>query len=89
MNTHVGERATILGDQAGIHLMVRLHTHISDEEIIQRAAQVDVGMISAQPYYLNAFRTGEFIFGYSELTHQQLQEGIRRLAQVIKDCVLC
>jgi GntR family transcriptional regulator / MocR family aminotransferase len=85
LNAHFGERATILGEQAGIHLMVRLDTHISDEEIIQRAAQVDVGMISAQPYYLKACHRGEFIFGYSELTQQQLQEGVRRLAQVLKD----
>lgn len=83
LNFHVGKRATILGDNAGIHLMVRLHTNLSDEEIILRAAQVGVGMVTAQPHYLKANRTGEFIFGYSELTAQQLQEGIRRLAQVL------
>ena len=83
LNFHLGERATILGDNAGIHLMVRLHTNLSDEEIILRAAQVGVGMVTAQPHYLKANRTGEFIFGYSELTAQQLQEGIRRLAQVL------
>lgn len=82
-NTYFGERAKILGEKAGIHLMIRLHTHLRDEEIIYRAAQVGVGIISAQPYYLKANSTGKFIFGYSELTEQQLQEGIRRLANVL------
>ncbi len=83
LNVHLGEQATILGENAGIHLMVRLHTNLSDEEIIYRASQVGVGMVTAKPYYLKTAPTGEFIFGYSELTQQQLQEGIRRLAQVL------
>ncbi len=83
LNAHMGKRATILGEKAGIHLMVQLHTNLEDEQIVHRAAQVGVGMMSAQPHYLKAFRTGEFIFGYSELTEQQLQEGIRRLAKVV------
>lgn len=84
LNFYLGERAKILGENAGIHLMVRLHTSLSDEEIVYRAAQVGVGMMSAQPHYLKANRTGEFIFGYSELTEHQIQEGIRRLAQAIE-----
>lgn len=58
-------------------------THISDEEIIQRAAKVGIGIMSAAPQYLKPHPTGEFIFGYGELTQQQLVEGIRRLAEII------
>lgn len=83
LNTHFGDQVTILGERAGIHVMVQLHTNLSDEEIVERAAQVGVGMMSAQPHYFNANCLGEFIFGYAELTEQQIQEGIRRLAQVL------
>ena len=83
LKTHVGKKATILGEKAGIHLMVGLQTDLTDEDIIQRAAKVDVGMISATSHYLNPESKGEFIFGYGELTKQQLQEGIRRLAQIL------
>jgi GntR family transcriptional regulator / MocR family aminotransferase len=85
LNSHFGKRATILGEKAGIHLMVRFHTHLSDEEITQRAAQMGVGMMSAAPHYLKPHPTGEFIFGYGELTEQQLEEGIRRLGDTILD----
>ncbi|MBD0302063.1 MAG: PLP-dependent aminotransferase family protein, partial [Tolypothrix sp. T3-bin4] len=83
LKINFGEKATILGEKAGIHLMVQLHTQHSDEEIIQRAAKVGIGMMSAAPQYLTPHRTGEFIFGYSELTQQQLVEAIRRLAEII------
>ncbi|MBW4576892.1 MAG: PLP-dependent aminotransferase family protein [Aphanothece sp. CMT-3BRIN-NPC111] len=83
LNTHFGEQVTILGEKAGLHLMVRLHTSLSDEEIVERAARVGVGMMSAQPHYINPRCTGEFIFGYAELTKPQIQEGIHRLAQAL------
>lgn len=83
LTLHLGQQVTILGDNAGMHLMVRLHTDLSDEAIIYNAAQVGVGLVSVQPYYLEAKHTGEFIFGYAELNDQQIQEGIRRLAQAL------
>jgi GntR family transcriptional regulator/MocR family aminotransferase len=87
LNVQFGEQATILGEKAGIHLMVRLHTALSDEEIIQRAAQVGVGMMSAAPHYLKPHSKGEFIFGYGELTEQQLEEGICRIAKILNKFV--
>ena len=83
LKANFGEKAKILGEKAGLHLMVRLQTHLTDEEIIQRAARVGVGMMSAQPSYLNVNCAGELIFGYSELTQEQIQKGISRLALAI------
>ncbi|BAZ66398.1 MAG: PLP-dependent aminotransferase family protein [Pelatocladus maniniholoensis HA4357-MV3] len=83
LSDRFGERVTILGEKAGLHLMVKLQTQLTDEEIIEGAASLGVGMISAQSQYLKGNVTGEFIFGYSELTQQQIREGIYRLAKVI------
>ncbi|MFB2769875.1 PLP-dependent aminotransferase family protein [Pelatocladus sp. BLCC-F211] len=83
LSDRFGERVTILGEKAGLHLMVKLQTQLTDEEIIEGAASLGVGMMSAQSQYLKGNSTGEFIFGYSELTQQQIQEGICRLAKVI------
>ncbi|MBW4630568.1 MAG: PLP-dependent aminotransferase family protein [Iphinoe sp. HA4291-MV1] len=84
LNVHFGEKATILGEKAGIHVMVRLHTPFRDEEIIQRAALHGIGMMSAAPHYLRPHSQGEFIFGYGELTEQQLVESISKIAQILK-----
>ncbi len=83
LHSHFGEKATIFGDKAGLHIMVHLQTDLSENEIIQRAAQVGVGMMSASTQYLIPTRRNEFIFGYGELDEQQLIEGISRLKTVI------
>ncbi|ARV60760.1 aspartate aminotransferase [Nostocales cyanobacterium HT-58-2] len=83
LKVHFGEKATILGEQAGIHVMVQLHTPFSDEEIMQRAALLGIGMMSAAPHYLKPHSQSEFIFGYGELTEQQLEESICSLAQIL------
>jgi len=80
---HFGNRVTIMGEQAGIHVMVKLQTSISDKDVVERAAQVGVGLMSAQNHYLHPQKTGEFIFGYAELTVEQIDRGIRRLARVL------
>lgn len=58
-------RVTILGENAGIHLMAKIETALPDEIAIQKAAIVGVGLISVQGYYLTTPKTGEFIFGYA------------------------
>jgi GntR family transcriptional regulator/MocR family aminotransferase len=83
LKTYFKKRAVILGEKAGIHVMVRFKSDLSDEEIIEKAAKVGVSLMSANPYYLTNHPKGEFIFGYGELTETQLTEGIRRLAEII------
>ncbi|MEM7650091.1 MAG: PLP-dependent aminotransferase family protein [Cyanobacteria bacterium P01_A01_bin.70] len=79
-----GTSVTILGEKAGIHLMARLETGLPDEVIIQRAADVGVGLVSARGYYLAKPNAGEFILGYAQLDAAQIRQGIQRLAQALK-----
>ena len=74
-----GPRATILGENAGIHLMAHLNLGISDEEALQVANAQGIGLISAQTYYLSTPQQGGFIFGYSQLEAKQITEGIEKL----------
>jgi GntR family transcriptional regulator/MocR family aminotransferase len=83
LEQYLGQNVTILGENAGMHLMVQFHTSLSDKEIVFRAAQMDVGLVSASPYYLNPGKIGEFILGYTGLSQEKIQEGVRRLAQVL------
>jgi len=77
----LGERATVLGEAAGMHLMVRLQISCSHEELIARLATRGVGLSSATCYYLQpADRSGEFIFGYANLEERQIGEGVKQLA---------
>jgi GntR family transcriptional regulator/MocR family aminotransferase len=78
-----GDLATLMGANAGIHLMVRLETPWPDPVVVQRAAQGDVGISSARGYYLTPPQSGQFIFGYSQLDAAQIAQGIQTLAQVL------
>ena len=83
LNAQFGGQVTLFGEKAGIHLMVRLDTPLSDEEIIAQAAKVGVGLMSARSQYLGLGGDSEFIFGYGELNETQIQIGVQRLAQAI------
>ena len=82
---YFGDRVTILGENAGIHLMAKITTNLSDEEIIKIAAAAGIGLISARGYYLQPQyqHQGEFIFGYGQLETAEIDRGILLLSQVL------
>ncbi len=92
LETHFGDRVTILGDNAGMHLMIRLRGKLDDEEVTRRARLAGVGLVSAHYYYLdnsrpnnnNTGNMGEFLLGYAGLSERRIQEGARRLAKILK-----
>ncbi|MEM0980440.1 MAG: PLP-dependent aminotransferase family protein, partial [Cyanobacteria bacterium P01_H01_bin.58] len=81
---YFGSSITIFGENAGIHLMAKIETTLPDEVLIQKAAVEGVGLISAEDYYLNKPKEGEFIFGYAQLNITQITQGIQRLHKVLK-----
>lgn len=83
LETHFGDRVTIMGENAGMHLMIRLSGKLSDDEVTRRARLAGVGLVSARLYYLGESRGDEFVLGYSGLSERKIREGVRRLARVI------
>lgn len=83
LQTHFADRVTILGANAGMHLMIKLRGPFNDEEIVRRAAQVGVGLVSARMYYITQAPGDEFVLGYANLSERRIQEGVRRLAKVL------
>lgn len=84
LQTYFGTRATILGDKAGLHMMVRFQTKMPDAELIDRAEQVGVGLISAAPQYLGNSPGHEFIFSFTELDDAAISTGIETLASLFQ-----
>ncbi|NJR62805.1 MAG: PLP-dependent aminotransferase family protein [Cyanobacteria bacterium CRU_2_1] len=85
LQSYLGSRVTVLGENAGIHLMAKIETALPDEVVIQKAAIMGIGLTSAQGYYLATPKTGEFIFGYAQLDQTQIEEGVQKLSQVLKE----
>lgn len=84
LQQHFGSRVEILGEKAGIHVMVRFSLEMSGEEILARSLQAGIGIVPAGPCYLAEGRESEFILGYGELEEGTILEAIRRLADVLQ-----
>ncbi len=84
LEQYFGPRITILGENAGLHLMARIKTDLPDKVVIQNAAFKDVGLVSANDYYLKKTKGGEFIFGYSQLTETQIKQAVQTLYDALK-----
>lgn len=76
LERHFGEGVEILGDPAGMHLMVRFR----DTRIGERAARNRVKITASAGYYLGDGRKGEFLMGFSAIGEKGIKEGVRRLS---------
>ncbi|MGE0462328.1 MAG: PLP-dependent aminotransferase family protein [Vicinamibacterales bacterium] len=76
LDRHFGPRATVLGDAAGLHLVVRFEV----PDIAKRARKQGVALRDTRAYYLGRAPDNEFILGFSDLGERALGEAIRRLA---------
>jgi GntR family transcriptional regulator / MocR family aminotransferase len=83
LQSRLGQQITIFGDSSGIHLMVQIQTDMIDEAMITHAAERGVNLTSAAPFYLNNGCSGQFLLGYANLEEEMIDEGIRRLAQIL------
>ncbi|HEY6402122.1 MAG TPA: PLP-dependent aminotransferase family protein [Blastocatellia bacterium] len=87
LETHFGDRMAVLGENAGMSLMIRLRSGLDDEEIERLARASGVGLLGVRHYYLGQERpanTGEFLFGYAGLSERRIRDGVRRLAKILK-----
>jgi GntR family transcriptional regulator/MocR family aminotransferase len=82
LKKYLGERVTIYGDNAGIHLLARIDSDLPDTEIVSGALARGVALVSTAIYYANSPVKGEFSMGYGDVTEEQIDEGIRRVAEI-------
>jgi len=76
LKKYFGESAQIIGDEAGMHALVRFE----DDEIGARAIANKVQLATSEGYYQGKAPRNEFVFGFSCVTESEIREGIRRLA---------
>jgi GntR family transcriptional regulator / MocR family aminotransferase len=80
---HLRDRVTITGEAAGAHVVLWPTFRIAEDALIAAAASRGVGVYGMSPYYLRpATRTG-VLLGYSRMTENNIQEGIRRLGRAL------
>jgi GntR family transcriptional regulator/MocR family aminotransferase len=76
------DRVSILGENAGINVLVRIKSHLPDQRLVEDCRVAGVGIASTQAFYVGDSPRGEFLINYGGVSDEQLCEGIRRLAAV-------
>jgi GntR family transcriptional regulator / MocR family aminotransferase len=84
LRRHIGDDAEVIGDQAGMHLVVRLPVTDS-RAFAARALRAGVVLMSTAAHHLHDSVPGEFILGFAELDEATMEEGIARLGRLIRN----
>ncbi|MEW6270171.1 MAG: PLP-dependent aminotransferase family protein, partial [Thermodesulfobacteriota bacterium] len=81
----LGERAELLGESAGLHVLLRLRELRRRDVTRLRAAcrERGVGVYPAAHFYAAPPPYAELLLGYGGLGERAIREGVRRLAQAI------
>ncbi len=83
IHKYLGDRVEVTGDGAGAHVVLWPSKKISEDAIIHRAASWGVGVYGISRYFLRRPSRAGLMLGYSRMNEQEIQEGIRRLGEIL------
>ncbi|SDN78941.1 transcriptional regulator, GntR family [Psychrobacillus sp. OK028] len=73
---------TIIGEQSGLYVLVKVHLNRSEEWLIERASIYGVKVYPTSIYFLENHSAEAIIkLGFSNLTFDEIQEGVKLLKQ--------
>jgi GntR family transcriptional regulator/MocR family aminotransferase len=78
--------AHVSGISAGLHALLRLPRAVDAQQLMVRAAERSLGVYPLTLHLIEApRRTDALVLGYANLSEPAIEEGIRRLAEVLED----
>ena len=85
LDRYLGNRVEVTGTNAGIHALVWLNGVSPDQQddLVVRARAADVGIYPAAHYFTKSPERVGLLLGYAALNESMIDEGIRRLTQVL------
>lgn len=83
IHCHLRQRVEITGEGAGTHIVLWPKRRVTEETIIAKAADHQVGIYGVAAYFLKKPTRPGFILGFSRMKETDIREGIRRLGEVL------
>ena len=80
----LGKDFSVIGDDAGLHLIVQLPAYLTEREAVARATSLGIAVDMISHMYQEAKSTHQVIIGYGAPTIEELRKGIQLLASVWK-----
>jgi GntR family transcriptional regulator/MocR family aminotransferase len=81
----LGGMVEIVSAQAGMHLVCLLPAGVEDTIVWQRAAKAGVASWPLSICYQRKLDRGGLVLGYGGVDQKQIQDGVKRLAAIIRD----
>lgn len=90
LRRHLGERVSIAGTDAGLHVLVWLDglSQAREAELTERAAALSLGIYGVSGFHDRPDDPGRpagLVLGYAALDEAQIEVGVERLAGVLRD----
>jgi GntR family transcriptional regulator/MocR family aminotransferase len=82
LNDYLGDRVTVSGTNAGLHVLLWLRDVAPGKlpSLVARAAAAGVGVYPSTPLFLTPSRRSGLVLAYASMSEQDIRSGIRRLA---------
>jgi len=75
-----GDKITVLGAQSGLYILVKVHMQLSEQQLIENAAQYGVKVYPTSPFFLRQTSTEPIIqLGFSKLQLDEIVSGVQLL----------
>lgn len=84
LEKHLGQQVAVTGASAGVFVLATFDTRLSVEEIRKRALLAGVGLTDTRPFYAGKQSVREFILGFGSLSEKKIEDGVRRLARILR-----
>nr|WP_263327408.1 PLP-dependent aminotransferase family protein [Neobacillus sp. Marseille-Q6967] len=77
----LGSRVSVIGEDAGLHILLKVHSDLSEKELIEKAREFKVKVYPTSVYYgkYDSKREPMLLLGFGGLTENEIEEGIRLL----------
>jgi GntR family transcriptional regulator/MocR family aminotransferase len=83
LEQELGDRVEVLGEPAGMHMMVRFRTGLADEALTRRAAALGVALAPARRCFLDPGPQAGFLMSFVAIDEGRIRQGVRQLARVL------
>lgn len=84
LQRYLGESVAYVPEPAGLHIMLDLPAQMNEAQLVQEARKAGVGVYAGQPYHLHTAPNPSILLGFSGVSEDQIEEGVRRLAAVMQ-----
>lgn len=81
LKQHVGERMNVLGEAAGLHIVLQLPAHLPEQTAILLARQYGIAIDAVSTNYQCQSSNQYVMLGYGAIALEQIDEAVQLLAQ--------